>query len=329
MWPTIKLEEQQTLAGTTYYSDPDSTFGKWRKPTGIYLPPGTETNNGFVDILLYLHGHLVSSAQQLFEADGVAVRKQVLASGRNIVLVAPWLGRGPGQAYIHGVASLTGNWGELYIDDVLNALVPPKLAKRDLYTAAAFVPAVRLRHLILACHSGGGHAMRNLVGALGRYQLNLRACWGFDCLYGIEIRPDDANFWYEWSRTRYCRPLYISYGSSTLYESVKLYLMKEGIVNGAGARWITDGPTVDSIEVEIGIETGKYVDDVMELDKALLSTTPKPGQPQSQTSEFLDRVAGNVRRNAGWPKTNDASWEMHYRIARDGLLKQLKAVTYL
>jgi hypothetical protein len=328
MWPTIKLEEQQTLAGTTYYSDPDNKFGTWRKPTGIYIPPGTDTSRGFVDILLYLHGHLVSSPQQLFDGDGVAVRKQVLASGKNIVLVAPFLGRGPGQAYIDGVDSITGSWGELYINDVLNALVPPRLPRPDLYNTA-LIPGVRLRHLILACHSGGGSAMRNLVDALGRYRSNLRACWGFDCLYGVKIRPDDANFWYEWSKGRYGRPLYISYGSSTLYESVKLYLMKEGIVTSTGARWTTDGPVVDSIDVEIGIETGKYVDDVMELDKILLATTPKPGQPQSQSSEFLDRVAGNVRRNAGWPTTNDASWAMHYRIARDGLLKQLKVVTYL
>ena len=69
MWPTVKIEQQQSLAGTTYYSDPDPTFGPWRKPTGIYLPPGVDTDEGVVDILLYLHGHLVSSPKQLFEGD--------------------------------------------------------------------------------------------------------------------------------------------------------------------------------------------------------------------------------------------------------------------
>jgi len=90
MWPTVRLEDPQSIAGTTYYSDPGS--GAWRKPTGIYLPPGTDTDKGFVDILLYLHGHLVTSVKQLFESDGVAVRKQVLASGKNVVLVAPFPG---------------------------------------------------------------------------------------------------------------------------------------------------------------------------------------------------------------------------------------------
>ncbi len=130
---------------------------------------------------------------------------------------------------------------------------------------------------------------------------NLKACWGFDCLYGIN--NEDANFWYDWSRTSGC-PLYISYGSSTIHESVKLYFMKEGLATSKGARSNPEGPTVDSIDVEIGIPTGKYIDDVMGLDKLLLSTTPKPGQPQSQSSDFLDRssrMSGAMR--AGRPQT--------------------------
>jgi len=320
---SLSLESTQALAGTTYYSS--STLGPWRKPTGVYLPPGTDTSTGVVDMLLYLHGHLVPSIDQLFNLDGVAVRRQVLASGKDVVLVAPWLGLG-GSGTTYKTSDLTGSWGELYINDVLDALVPPAIPKPDLYHTSALIPRLHLRNLIIACHSGGGAGMRNLVGALGRYKPNLKACWGFDCLYGIN--DEDANFWYDWSRRTGC-PLYISYGSSTIHESVKLYLMKEGIVTRMGARNNMDGPIVDSIDVEIGIPTGKYIDDVMGLDKLLLSTTPKPGQLQSQSSDFLDRVIENVRRNAGWPATKTASWEMHYRIARDGLLNQLKAAPYL
>ena len=321
---SLSPEPTQTLAGRTYYSD--STLGTWRKPTGVYLPLGTDTGAGFVDMLLYLHGHLVPSIDQLFNRDGVAVRQQVLASGKKVVLAAPWLGLG-GTGTTYKTSDITGAWGELYINDVLNALVPPAVPKPDLYNSGALIPRLHLRHLVIACHSGGGAGMRNLVGTLGRYKSNLKACWGFDCLYGV--LAEDANFWYEWSRGSHARPLYISYGSSTIHESVKLYLMKEGLATRKGARSNPGGPIVDSIDVEIGIKTGKYVDDVMGLDKLLLSTTPKPGQPQSQSSDFLDRVIENVRRNAGWPATSAASWEMHYRIARDGLLNQLKAATYL
>ena len=295
----------------------------WPKPTGIFRPAITDT--GFVDMLLYLHGHLVPSIDQLFNLDGVAVRRQVLVSGKNVVLAAPWLGLG-GSGTTYKTSDLTGVWGELFINDVLNALVPPAIPKPDLHGSGALIPRLHLRNLVIACHSGGGAGMRNLVGALGRYKLNLKACWGFDCLYGVN--DEDANFWYGWARKSAC-PLYISYGSSTIHESVKLYLMKEGLATGKGARSNPEGPIVDSIDVEIGIPTGKYIDDVMGLDKLLLSTTPKPGQAQSLSSDFLDRVIENVRRNAGWPDTKAASWAMHYRIARDGLLNQLKAATYL
>ena len=319
---SLSPEPTQTLPGRTYYSD--STLGPWPKPTGVYLPPGTDTDTGFVDMLIYLHGHLVPNLDQLFNLDGVAVRRQVLASGKSLVLAAPWLGLGGGGT-TYKTSDITGAWGDSFINSVLNALVPPAIPKPDLYNTA-LIPRLHLRNLVIACHSGGGTGMRNLVGALGRYKRNLKACWGFDCLYGIN--NEDANFWYDWSKSSGC-PLYISYGSSTIHESVKLYLMKEGIVTKRGARSNPEGPTVDSIDVEIGIPTGKYIDDVMGLDKLLLSTTPKPGQPQSQSSDFLDQVIANVRRNAGWPTAKDAAWAMHYRIAREGLLSQLKAATYL
>jgi hypothetical protein len=277
-------------------------------------------------MLFYLHGHEVSSIEQLFNGDGVRVRQQVLASGKNVALVAPWLGLG-GSGTTYKTSDLIGNFGELYIDEVLNALVPPALSRPDVLSGTRFVPRLRLRNLVIACHSGGGAGMRNLVGALGRYKSNLKACWGFDCLYGINAK--DAEFWYDWSRSNHGRPLYISFGVSTTHESVKLFLMKEGNATAKGARANPEGQIVESNDVEIGIATGKLIDDVMGLNDVLLSTAPKPGQPQSQSSHFLDQIIANVGRNAGWPPTPAARWEMHYEIARAGLLKQLKAATYL
>jgi hypothetical protein len=321
---SLSPEPTPTLAGRTYYSD--STLGPWPKPTGVYLPPGTEIDSGYVDMLIYLHGHLVKSADQLFNGDKAAVRQQVLTSGKKIVLAAPWLGLGPGKAY--DVSDLTGIWGQNFIDNVLNALVPPKLPEPDLmHPQIGLIPQLRLRNLVIACHSGGGSGMRNLVGALGRYKANLAACWGFDCLYGINDK--DARFWFNWSRSKDAAPLYISFGRSTDYESILLYLMKEGVATETGARNIADGPTADSVQVEIGIPTSKPFDDVMELDKLLQSTSPKPGQKQSQGSELLDAAVANLRRSAGWPTTQAASWEMHYEIARSGLVKRLKSASYL
>ena len=127
---SLSPEPTQTLPGRTYYSD--STLGPWRKPTGVYLPPGTDTDTGFVDMLIYLHGHLVPSIDQLFNLDGVAVRRQVLASGKNVVLAAPWLGLG-GSGTTYKTSDITGAWGDTLINNVLNALVPPAIPKPDLY----------------------------------------------------------------------------------------------------------------------------------------------------------------------------------------------------
>ena len=321
---SLSLEPTQTLAGRTYYSD--LTLGTWPEPTGVYLPPGADTSGGYVDMLIYLHGHVVKSIDQLFNADGVAVRKQVLASGKKLVLAAPWLGLGPGKAY--DVSNLKGIWGQSFIDNVLNALVPPKLPKPDLmHPQIGLIPQLRLRNLVIACHSAGGQGMRRVVGALGRYKANLAACWGFDCLYGVNDK--DARFWYNWARSKDAAPLTISFGRSTDYELILLYLMKEGITTETGARSVADSPTADGIEIEIGIPTSKPFDELMELDKLLQSTSPKPGQRQSQGSEFLDAALAKLRRSAGWPTTDAASWAMHYEIARSGLLKRLKAATFL
>jgi len=105
--------------------------------------------------------------------------------------------------------------------------------------------------------------------------------------------------------------------------------MKEGITTETGARSIADSPTADGVEIEIGIQTSKPFDELMELDKLLQSTSPKSGQRQSMGSEFLDAAVGKLRRSAGWPTTDAASWAMHYEIARAGLLRELKAASYL
>ena len=165
--------------------------------------------------------------------------------------------------------------------------------------------------------------MRRLVGALGRYKKNLAACWGFDCLYGINDK--DAVFWYNWWKGR--RPPTLHLLRQQHGPRVGEALPDEGGHRDQHGGKKQSGGPADSIDVEIG--TGRYIDDVMELEKLLDATTPKPGQPQSQGSDFLDRVLENVRRNAGWPATDAASWEMHYAIARDGLLRQLKAARYL
>jgi hypothetical protein len=61
-------------------------------------------------------------------------------------------------------------------------------------------PRLAVRHLILAAHSGGGVALRQVARVLGgdaAFKDKLKACWGFDSLYGVKDR--DADFWADWA----------------------------------------------------------------------------------------------------------------------------------
>jgi hypothetical protein len=324
---SLTYDPTPAIAGRTYYSD--SGLGQWRKPTGVYLPPGLDLDKGQIDMVLYLHGWYVKNIQQLFNSDPAWIRNAVLGSNKNVALVAPYLGRGEQGGGTYSVRDLTGNWGEFYINDVLNALVPPTIPKPDLFrTQVGLIPRLRLRKLIIACHSGGGAGMRNLVNALGRYKANLAECWGFDCLYGVKASPDDANFWYEWSTSKYGRPLYISFGPSTVFESVKLYLMKKGLATGDGARRNIDVAEQSRIDVQIGISTSRSLDDIIDLPKLLAATKPKPGSPQSRDGSFVYKAAETVAVKAGWPPQNERM-ALHYGIASGGLEDKLADAGYL
>jgi hypothetical protein len=205
------------------------------KPTAVYLPPKHATVSTKFDVVVWLHGFYVRDHEFLFRNDPARLREQVRDSGRDVVLVAPFLGYeyavGDNFAGNYNVKDLsTPKWGERYLDEILAALA------RYLDPSSVSPGRLQVRKLIIACHSGGGNAMRNLVGTLGKYQSNLTACWGFDCLYGANARPDDATFWYQWLSGQDGQALEIVYGPSTLPQSVKLDLMGRGLVTMDGNR---------------------------------------------------------------------------------------------
>lgn len=324
---SLTYDPTPKIPGRTCYSD--SSLGPWRKPTGIYLAPGLDLGKGEIDIVLYLHGYYVKNSEQLFNSDPANLREAVFHSGKSVALVAPYLGRGEPGGGTYSVRDLAGNWGEFYINDVLNALVPPAIPKPGLNRPQiGFIPRLRLRNLIIACHSGGGAGMRNLVSALGRYKDNLAECWGFDCLYGVKASPDDANFWYEWATSKNGKPLHISFGPSTVFESVKLYLMKKGLATGDGARRNVDVAEQTAIDVQLGISAGRSLDDIMDLPKLLAAPKPKPGSPQSRDGSFVYKAAESVASKAGWPPPNERM-ALHYAIASGGLEDKLADADYL
>jgi hypothetical protein len=317
----LKNDPAWTGPGSSYYSDP--LLGEWRKPTGVYVPPGVDLAKGPVNVLLYLHGWYVKKMEDLFTTDASSVRNQVVASGKKVILIAPYLGSYDGTKGDYSTRDLTGNWGERFIFDALNALIPPtpppsNLSRGGLSQVGRSTPSFQLGNLVIAAHSGGGAGMRTLVGALGRFKANLTECWGFDCLYGAKIKPDDATFWFDFVNGSDGCPLWVIFGPTTAQESVKLYLMKEGLATRTGARAVPQGAQVMSIEVEPGLSSPKTIEELMGLKDL-----------PARSDSIVEKALANLNKNIGWPQTSDGRNQLHYAIVRDGLLDMLKTASYL
>jgi hypothetical protein len=168
--------------------------------TGVFVPDKYRAGPT-VDLVVFLRGYDV---KRPMAATAVAeywnsprhpvlksflLREEVNKSGKNVVLVVPPLGpfaeagkladEGGLRAFLGRVA------GGLWRDGPHAGLPRP--------------PAVR--HLILAAHSGGGVPLRRLARAAGAdagLKDRLKACWGFDSLYGVKDK--DAEFWADWAR---------------------------------------------------------------------------------------------------------------------------------
>lgn len=87
----------------------------------------------------------------------------------------------------------SGNACEDYLTGVLEAIGDYRAAAKAASTPAPAgtaptpkpAPAVapKLGNLYLACHSGGGKGMLDVLTSLGSMKGQLKECWGFDCIY--------------------------------------------------------------------------------------------------------------------------------------------------
>jgi hypothetical protein len=298
------------------------------KPTAVYLPPNPAARGNMLDVVIWLHGFAVRDHKFLFRNDPARIREQVRDSNKNVVLIAPFLGYeysvGNGFAGNYNVKDLaTRNWGERYLNEVLAAISHFQVP--DLKSP----PQLQINKLVIACHSAGGNGMRNLVGSLGRYQSNLKACWGFDCLYDGSGPPDHATFWYRWLSGPKARPLDIIYGPDTLPQSVKLDLMARGLATPEGNKAEPRRPALKNLNVSIGHYDafpafGQMVK-VNDLDPSFVDRfmippaadgAPSMHKPWPQ-GKFLQQAIANVREAFPFPK------DIHYMIARGGFLDRL------
>jgi hypothetical protein len=322
-----ELEEDDigSFPGTTLFS---KETAHCIKPTAVYLPPKREASANKFNVVIWLHGFYVRNHKFLFRSDPARLREQVRDSNKDVVLIAPFLGfeyaAGDSFAGNYSVKDLaTPNWGERYLDEVFAAISSFQFP--DLRPP----PRLQISKLVIACHSGGGAGMRNLVGSLGKYQSSLKACWGFDCLYGASAKPDDATFWYQRLSGPDAKTLEIVYGPLTLPQSVKLDLMARGLATPEGDKAEPTRSALKNLNVRIGHYDafpafGQMVK-VNDLDPAFVDGFMIPptmdGAPLRhkpiQHGEFLQNAIKNVRQAFPFPK------DIHYMIARGGFLDRL------
>jgi hypothetical protein len=184
---------------TVYLSIPLGVPALDDSATGVYFPEKYKTGDA-IDLVIFLRGYDVKrpkAATAVREYWGspkhpvlksFQFREEVDRSGKNVVLVVPPLGPTSEAGKLVEPGGV-----QAFFDRVVGGLA------KDGPFAGRKTP-LAIRHLILAAHSGGGVPLRQLAQELGRddrYRDKVKACWGFDSIYGV--RDKDAEFWADWA----------------------------------------------------------------------------------------------------------------------------------
>lgn len=215
--PLLSQKESAAFGTTRYLELPLGVEGDARPLTGIFIPDGYRFATE-VDVILYLHGHKAGHYPQGSKmaidrywsertTPRAALREAVHKSGKNVILVAPTLGP---KSQANTLASAGG------LDDYLMRVIKALAGQAGWQGQAA----PRLRHLVLAAHSGGGIWMLSMANGRERViRENLRECWGFDCFYHPKIEPAG---WAAWARKYPDKTLFAYDATDALYHGKRI-----------------------------------------------------------------------------------------------------------
>jgi hypothetical protein len=184
--------------GKTLYVDAPVHPKPVESKVGVFLPERFRPSAS-VDLLVFLHGHLGPCASPRpsvaeFWNTGLAkpgaamgigpmgLREELNLAGKNVILVVPSLGA------FSSAGALTAPGGfDALIANVLQVI-------RD--EASLKITPSLVRHIVLAGHSGGGAAMRDIVALKDHAVRRIRRVWGFDTLNSDR----DPKAWLEWAK---------------------------------------------------------------------------------------------------------------------------------
>ena len=178
--------------------------GKNLACTGLYVPNSFRPDSDIV-LVLYLHGHKGAYPGNAVLINGYwdgtrfpffALREEVNASGRNVILVAPSLGPKSQPGSLSRPAGF-----DAFMRQVLSGL-------NEHYLIPRHGRRIRdVKNIVLAAHSGGGSPMLNIAKGTDQYALKIKECWCFDSMYGSV-----AQAWVGWAKSRPTQSLYVYYG---------------------------------------------------------------------------------------------------------------------
>ncbi len=214
------IAEDLSVAGYTCYVKIDLGKGNIRLDmTGIYIP-SSFTPAEPVDLLIYLHGMTGEFPGKEAKIDSYwkasrlpnydyRLREEVEASGKNIILAAPSLGKSP-NSYRNSLSDKKGGLDE-YVIKIIAAVQSYILAKR--FSGGA----LNLRNIILAGHSAGGRQLLKIATTDNPlYGCFVSEYWGFDSLYS------GNSEWKVWAKSNPGKRLFIYYLGSTKDNAVAL-----------------------------------------------------------------------------------------------------------
>jgi hypothetical protein len=182
-----------------YLPIPLNVPGVRTQSTGVFVPADYRVGQA-IDLVVFLRGYDINRPKTATSVGeywnspehpilkSFLFREEVNKSGKNVILAVPALGP------FAEVGKLKEDGGvQEFLERILDGLW-----RNGPHAGRATRPTVR--HLILAAHSGGGVPLRQLARTLGddaAFREKLKACWGFDSLYGVKDR--DAEFWSDWA----------------------------------------------------------------------------------------------------------------------------------
>jgi hypothetical protein len=273
--PTLKSNDYDRDQKSFTLETGDSYF---IRETVAYVKGTPATHADAVTVIVWFHGFYVNKRDTLFH-DVAGEEVKLLANLKScpikeLIFIAPWMGyvqpamefvldknkekiplrkkdgtiipdkfqqRNIGSPQYRAVESQLGKAADDYLAKVLEGLVNFLDSKGQALKDSTGKPAsaFTIKNLILACHSGGGVAMRAFVGGLGSGNTAaLKGSWCFDCLYG----GDDAGFWFKQATS--AAPFYDYYWGTAANAKSLLKLMG----HDGQAEFLADGASLNVID---------------------------------------------------------------------------------